>query len=52
MVEFVWQVSDAKTAADAAVIDQGLGAFNAGLSVLAEVRPICCSVRLTSGRCI
>jgi GNAT superfamily N-acetyltransferase len=52
MDQLVWLTSDDKTAPDAAVIDAGLDAFNHDLPSLAQVRPLCCSVRLGSGRCI
>ncbi len=47
-----WLSSDDKTAPDAAAIDAGLDAFNHALPALAHVRPLCCSVRLGSERCI
>ena len=52
MTDLVWLTSDDKTAPDAAVIDAGLDAFNHDLPALAQVRPLCCSVRLGSGHCI
>ena len=52
MPDLVWLTGDDKAAPDAAVIDAGLDAFNHDLPALAQVRPLCCSVRLGSGHCI
>src|SRR5688572_13057878 len=52
MPQLVWLSSNDNAAPDAAVIDAGLDAFNHDLPALAQVRPLCCSVRLDGGPCI
>ena len=48
----VWLCTDDRTLPDVEAIDQGLDAFNRALPALAQVRFLCCSVRLASGGCI
>jgi GNAT superfamily N-acetyltransferase len=44
-----WELCDAPPADAAAVVDRGLGDFNAGAAPLHEVRPLACFVRDAQG---
>jgi ribosomal protein S18 acetylase RimI-like enzyme len=47
----MWLTGD-EAAGDSTTVDQGLDTFNRALPALAQVQPMCCSVRLASGRCV